>query len=93
MDVLVVRFESLAENAEAEIVRVLQFLGLTEHGAINKLIRDASRGAHATRSSFRQLADPLDPHMHGRWRDYRQQISQFMDRLMPLAQEMGYDFD
>ncbi|NNF51614.1 MAG: tetratricopeptide repeat protein [Gammaproteobacteria bacterium] len=93
LDVHVVRFERLAQNPGAEIAGVCEFLDLEPDDASMGFVDDTVSGKRITRSSFRQLADPLDAHMHERWPDYRLQLSRFMDRLMPLAREMGYEFD
>ncbi len=89
----VVRFEALAADAEAAIAAVLDFIDLEKDGSTDAFLTEVRAGERVTRSSYRQLADPLDPHMSGRWRDYRRELSQYMDKLMPLAQAQGYDFD
>lgn len=89
----VVRFESLAADAEAELGAVLEFIGVEKDGSTDTFLEEVRAGKRITRSSYRQLADPLDPHMCGRWRDYRRELSRYMDKLMPLAEAQGYDFD
>lgn len=93
LDVLVVRYESLAQDPQAEVDRVISFLGQEPETAVKSFIDEAVTGQRITNCSFRQLADPLDAHTLGRWTDYRRELSRVADRLMPLAREMGYEFD
>lgn len=93
INVLIVRFESLSLNPAEEIGRVIEFIGLEKNDGVDAFINDASLGKRLTRSSFRQLADPLDPHMFGKWQHYRRELACVTKTLVQLAKEMGYDFD
>ncbi len=86
-----VRYESLVDDMESEVRRVLEFLGVPwEPAVLDYTGRVAERGRINT-NSYHQVAEPVYARASGRWRAYRAQLEPHMGLLAPHIERFGYD--
>ncbi len=86
-----VRYESLVDDMEAEIRRVLDFLDLPwDPAVLDYPDRVIERGRINT-TSYHQVAEPVYSRATGRWRAYRAQLEPHMGLLEPHIERFGYE--
>ncbi len=90
LDVHIIRYERVVENAEAELRPLADFLGLAWHDHLIDNQRAASRRAFIATPSYAQVAEPLYTRALGRWEKYRDQLAPVLPLLEPWAKRMGY---
>ncbi len=90
LDVHVVRYEALVEDAEAELRPLTDFLGLPwDDRLLDHQATAIRRGAIGT-PSYAQVAQPIYRRARGRWERYRPQMDEVLPILLPWAERLGY---
>jgi len=91
LDVHIVRYEALVEDAEGEMRPLLDFLGLPwDEKVLDNEGAAAGRG-HVYTASYSQVQEPIYRRAAGRWERYRAQLAPVLPILAPWAEKMGYD--
>lgn len=84
-----VRHEALVEGFDAELARILDFLGLEPSPVLADFAQRA--GARAIRTpSAPQVRAGLNRRGLGRWRDYRDALAPVLPVLAPWVERFGY---
>lgn len=85
-----VRYEDVVEDAEGEMRRVLEILGLEWSGEVidyrernvEKLVRSPT---------YAEVSKPITKSAVGRWRNYERELGEALQILEPVCRELGYD--
>ena len=86
---LEVRYESLVANAEFEMRRCREFLGLGTPLDVSDYPHRVDRGTvHSP--SYEEATQPIYLRAIGRWKNYEAFLAPVLDRLNCLARTMGY---
>lgn len=86
-----VRYESLIENTESQVMPVIEHLRLDwASSLLDHTTTALSRGVIST-PSREQVTRPLYLRSRYRWRNYEAQLSPVMDKLNPWISYWGYD--
>jgi hypothetical protein len=92
LDVLTTRYEDLVADFEGETRRILAFLGLPWDDSVLAYAERAKTRAVAT-PSYHQVVQPIYARSVGRWRNYREQMSEVLPLLRPLVDAFGYQME
>jgi len=84
-----VRYESLLEDFEGEMLRLCHYLDLEWTAAMGDFAARAKGRATATPSTA-QLSSGLDKAGAGHWRRYAPQLQEVLPQLQPWTQHFGY---
>jgi hypothetical protein len=88
-----VRYESLIDNIEGQVMPVIEHLGLDwDSSLLDHKTTALSRGVIST-PSREQVTRPLYHRSRYRWRNYEAQLAPVMDKLTPWISYWGYDID
>lgn len=90
LNVLSVRYERLIADPEAEMRRLLAFLGQTWDPAVLDNRGSAARRTEIRTASYSQVTEPIYNRAVGRWTRYRNQLAPAMPILAPWAERMNY---
>jgi tetratricopeptide (TPR) repeat protein len=85
-----VRYERMVEDAEGEMRRLLDYLGIDWDPAILDNQGAAARRHHIGTASYSQVTEPIYRRAAGRWERYREQMAPVLPILAPWAERMGY---
>ncbi|MEM9533338.1 MAG: sulfotransferase [Pseudomonadota bacterium] len=86
------RYESLVQDPEAQVRRLLTFLDLSWQAPMADY-RAGLRGQRINTPSFDQVSEPIYQRARGRWRHYRKHLREVLPALNDLGLELGYDAD
>ena len=86
-----VRYESLVQDMEAEMRRVLEFLGLPWDPAVLDHAGRAARRGRINTTSYHQVTEPIYTRASGRWCAYREPLAPCMSVLAPHIERFGYE--
>ncbi|MBY6205451.1 sulfotransferase [Halomonas denitrificans] len=89
----VVRYEGLVENPENEVEAACRFLGIAYDPAMLDPARRLEGRERVRTNSYEQVAEKIYRRSAGRWRNYRDALMPFKDRLQPFLDEYGYSMD
>lgn len=87
------RYEDLVADAEGEIRRVVDFLGLDWQPDMLDFAARARKRGSASTPSYAQVTEPIYTRSSGRWRRYADYLAPVMGRLRPFIEEFGYGED
>ncbi|NKI34082.1 tetratricopeptide repeat protein [Wenzhouxiangella sp. XN79A] len=88
-----VRYEDLVDDPEAEVARACAFLGIDfDPAMLDPATRLAGRERVRT-NSYEQVAESIYRRSAGRWRNYRDALMPYRDRLQPVLDEYGYSME
>lgn len=85
------RYEDLVQAPEAELRRLLGFLGLSWSPRVLEHADAARRRGRITTPSYDQVSQPLYQGARDRWRRYARYFEPHLPALMPYIQAFGYD--
>jgi cytochrome c-type biogenesis protein CcmH/NrfG len=87
-----VRYESVVQDFQPEIMRLVNFLGLPWDDAV--LNYQATARSRAVRTPSRQqVVQPPYATSIGKWRNYRNELAPALPLLEPWIEKFGYDQD
>ena len=89
LDLLEVRHEALVQDFDAELARIVAFLGLEPDPAMADVAATAARRQVRTPSAG-QVRAGLNPRGLDRWRSYGPQLAPVMPTLEPWIRRFGY---
>ena len=92
LDVLTTRYEDLVADFEAETRRILAFLELPWDESVLTYAERAKSRTIAT-PSYHQVVQPIYARSVGRWRNYREQMTDVLPLLQPFVDAFGYEAD
>lgn len=84
-----VRYESLVDDPESELKRLVGFLGLEWDRGI--LDHQRTVGRYTATPSYRQVARPINRDAVGRWMRYRDYLAPAWPYIEPWVKRFGYD--
>ena len=88
-----VRYETLVEDNEAEVRRMLAALNLDwQDGLRDHAMRARTRGRIRT-PSYHQVTEGIYTRARGRWRRYERQLAPVLPTLRPWIEKLGYAED
>lgn len=90
INVLAIRYERLIADPEAEMRRLLEFLGEPWNPAVLDNRGSAARRSEIRTASYSQVTEPIYNRAVGRWTRYREQLAPVMPVLAPWAERMRY---
>jgi tetratricopeptide (TPR) repeat protein len=90
IDVCRIRYETMIEDLEGEMRRLLDFLGIAWDDAVLDNRGSAARREHIRTASYAQVTEPIYNRAIGRWERYRPQMADILPTLAPWAERMGY---
>lgn len=85
------RYEDLVQAPEAELRRLLDFLGLPWSARVLEHADAARRRGRITTPSYHQVSKPLYQGARGRWRRYAKYLESYIPVLQPYIEAFGYD--
>jgi tetratricopeptide (TPR) repeat protein len=91
LDVHAIKYEELVANAESEVRRLIDFLGLEWDDGVTDHERTAESRSFVGTASYAQIIEPLYDRSIGRWQRYREQMEPVLPILAPWAERFGYD--
>lgn len=91
LDVHAIKYESLVANAETEVRRLIDFLGLEWDESVADHERTAESRSFVSTASYAQVVEPLYDRSIGRWQRYREQMEPVLPILAPWAERFGYE--
>jgi hypothetical protein len=91
LDVHTIKYESLVANADAEMRRLIGFLGLEWNESVADHERAAGSLSFVSTASYAQVVEPLYDRSIGRWKRYREQMEPVLPILAPWAERFGYE--
>jgi hypothetical protein len=86
-----VRYESLVEDMDTELRRVLEFLDVPWSPAVLDYAERARDRGRINTNSYHQVTEPLYTRSSGRWRRYAHHLEPYVDLLAPHVQRFGYE--
>jgi len=89
----VVRYEDLVEDPEREIESVCRFLGIDYDPAMLDPERRLAGRERVRTNSYEQVAETIYRRSAGRWRNYRDALMPYRERLQPFLDEYGYSME
>lgn len=90
---LVVRYEDLVDDPEAEVAAACRFLGIDfDPDMLDPEARLKDRERVRT-NSYEQVAQNIYRRSAGRWQNYRAALMPYRDRLQPFLDEYGYSME
>jgi len=84
------RYESLVENFDETVTRVLDFIGAGWHEEI-ETYREAAKKRVITTPSYRDVTAPVNSSAVARWRRYEQEIAPIFPVLAPFIEVFAYE--
>jgi hypothetical protein len=85
-----VRYEDVVTDSEAELRRLLPYLGLEWQPSVIDHVRTARTRGLITTASYAQVTEQLYQRASGRWERYRPQLEPVLPILAPWAGRFGY---
>ncbi|MGD8977585.1 MAG: sulfotransferase [Gammaproteobacteria bacterium] len=85
-----VRYEELVTDPAAIVGGALDFLGLPWDDAVLDY-RSGLAGSHISTPSSTQVSEPIYRSAIGRWRRYREPMSEAIESLAPMVRRLNYD--
>lgn len=85
-----VRYEDVVEDSEAELRRVLAYLGLEWQPSVINHVQTARARGLITTASYAQVTERLYRRASGRWERYRPHLEPVLPVLAPWAETFGY---
>lgn len=85
-----VRYEDLVQNKETEMRKILEFIDLPWNDCV---LNHHLQKRQAYSASYAQVREPVHTHSVFRWKAYRDQLSEVLPILLPLAETLGYELD
>jgi hypothetical protein len=83
-----VRYEDFVADQKGWTLRLLAHIGVGFHEAC---LRFHDNHRHAPTPSYAQVARPLNARSVGRWRPYHAHLEPYIERLMPVIADLGYE--
>lgn len=90
LNLCTVRYESLVQDFDAEIGKVLNFLDLPWDEALRQHAQHAQERGHIDTPSYQQVSEALYQHAQGRWLRYRNAFEPWLPLLEPALKAHGY---
>ena len=87
---LLVRYEDVIENLEAESRRVLEFLGIAWDKRVLKFDEHA-RTKTVRSPTYADVAKPIFKTAKGRWHNYQKYLEPWLGKLEPFVKKFGYE--
>jgi len=85
------RYEDLVENFDAEVSRLLEFLGLPWNDAVRDFAAHARDKKLIDTPSYSQVTEELYTRSKFRWHRYRRHLEPHLPELQPYIDEFGYE--
>jgi tetratricopeptide (TPR) repeat protein len=89
----IVRYEDLVDDPDSEVAAACRFLDLDFDPAMLDPARRLEGRERVRTNSYEQVAEEIYRRSAGRWRNYREALMPFKDRLQPFLDEYGYSMD
>lgn len=86
-----VRYEDVVDDSEAELRRLLAYLGLEWQPSVIDHVQTARARGLITTASYAQVTERLYQRASGRWERYRAQLEPVLPILSPWAETFGYE--
>jgi tetratricopeptide (TPR) repeat protein len=86
-----IRYESLVDDAPAEMRRLADFLGLCWSDDLTDNRAAAGRRSFIKTPSYSQVTEPIYRRAVDRWRNYSEQLRPALPILQPWIQALGYE--
>ena len=83
------RYESLVEDFDGTVSRILDFIGVDWHEDIGGY-RQAAKQRVVTTPSYRDVTAPVNDRALARWRRYEQDLTPILPTLEPFVEIFGY---
>jgi hypothetical protein len=91
LNVHTVKYESLVDDFEAELRRLLDFLDVPWDDAVLDYRGHAKRRGVINTPSYQQVTEPIYRRAAGRWKRYKAYLAPVMDDLAPFMEAFGYN--
>jgi len=88
---ILLRYEDLIADPEAELRRLLAFLGLSWSPQVLEHSEAALKRGRISTPSYNQVSRPLYQDAKDRWRRYAKYLEPHLPRLKPYIDAFGYD--
>ena len=85
-----VRYEDVVDDSEAELRRLLAYLGLEWQPSVIDHVQTARARGLITTASYAQVTERLYRRASGRWERYRSRLDPVLPVLAPWAEKFGY---
>lgn len=89
-DVHTLRYEDLVENFEAEVRRVLKFVGVDWESDVLNYAENVHGRMTIRTPSYSQVTEPIYTRAKYRWHRYRDTLAPVMETLAPFIDDFGY---
>ncbi len=89
----IVRYEDLVVAPEQEIESACRFLDIAYDPSMLDPARRLEGRDRVRTNSYEQVAEKIYRRSAGRWRNYREALMPFKERLQPFLDEYGYSMD
>lgn len=86
-----IRYEDLVQNFDAEVGRLLAFLGLPWDDQVREFAAHAAGRGKINTPSYHQVTRPLNRDAVYRWQRYEKQLAPIVPVLAPYIREYGYE--
>lgn len=86
-----IRYEDLVQNFDAEVGRLLAFLGLPWDDRVREFAAHAAGRGRINTPSYHQVTRPLNRDAVYRWKRYEKQLAHIVPVLAPYISEYGYE--
>lgn len=91
--VLVLRYEDLVADPEAQVARLGDYLGLQDPAPMLQFHQHARSKRFIGTPSYTQVLEPIHRQRIGRWLRYRTYLEDVLPILAPVCAELGYSLD
>jgi tetratricopeptide (TPR) repeat protein len=90
-DVLYCRYEDLVSDADLQLKRIGEFLGVDDVSAMRDFSSHARTRGFIGTPSYSQVVEGLSTDAAGRWLRYRKYLEPVLPTLAPIVEEWGYE--
>lgn len=87
------RYEALIEDAEGELKRVAEFIGVPWSDTLLKHDETAAERGRVRTASYAQVTEKLYTRAVGRWTRYREHMAPVLPILAPWVEHFGYSME
>ncbi len=90
LDYHMIRYEDLVADMQSQIAALVTFLGVEWEEAITDYQKTALERGKINTPSYSQVVQPLYKDATYRWKNYREHLEKYDDRIQPWIKRFGY---
>lgn len=87
----VFRYEDLVNDIRGEVIKILSFLGLPWDDVVLNFHETARKRGVINTPSYTQVTQPLYNNSVYKWKNYAEEVGQYMPALEKFIQAFGYE--